>query len=177
MIKCNLGSNYIASNLYQYAKRWVFLEPQETNSSNSKRLAIKEIERLLPLDRGILPCALLSKMLRYATVLEANVSCREGFEARIGRQLDSATVSDLLIPTQGYVDVTYDTECVRRILKHFYNGHDQTGLDIVAVLVEDLLHEVANDNKLRKDSFISLAEMSVAASAGARRTLDGCMKR
>ncbi|KAL9992016.1 putative NPH3 domain-containing protein [Helianthus debilis subsp. tardiflorus] len=88
-------------------------------------------------------------MLRYATVLEANVSCREGFEARIGRQLDSA--------------------------KHFYNGfdgHDQTELDIVAARVEDLLHEVAND-ELRKDSFISLAEMSVAASAGARRTLDG----
>ncbi|KAJ0625170.1 putative NPH3 domain-containing protein [Helianthus annuus] len=59
MIKCNLGSNYIASNLYQYAKRWVFLEPQETSSSNSKRLAIEEIERLLPNDRGILPCALL----------------------------------------------------------------------------------------------------------------------
>ncbi|KAJ0810135.1 putative BTB/POZ domain, NPH3 domain, NPH3/RPT2-like family protein [Helianthus annuus] len=177
MIKCKLGSNYIASNLYQYTKRWVFLEPQETNSSNSKRLAIEEIERLLPNDRGILPCALLSKMLRYATVLEANVSCREGFEARIGRQLDSATVSDLLIPTQGYVNgEKYDTECVRRILKHFYNGfdgHDQTGLDIVGALVEYLLHEVANDNELRKDSFISLAEMSVAASAGARRTLDG----
>ncbi|KAK1415963.1 hypothetical protein QVD17_31751 [Tagetes erecta] len=187
MIECKMGSDYIASNLYQYAKRWVFLDPKETDgetssssegdSSNSKRLAIEAIERLLPHDRGVLPCAVLSEMLQYATVLEANVNCKDGFEVRIGRQLDLATVNDLLIPSQGYSkDEKYDTECVRRILKHFYHnftGKYQSELHDVAELVEDFLGEVANDIDLKKDSFISLAEMSIAASKGTQRTSDG----
>nr|XP_043635280.1 BTB/POZ domain-containing protein At5g17580-like [Erigeron canadensis] len=187
MIQSKVGSNYIASNLYQYFKSWVFFEPKETDeessssegvsSSNSKRLAIEAIERLLPHDRGILPCALLSEMLQYATVLEANANCREGFEVRIGRQLDLATINDLLIPSQSYSrDEKYDTECVRRILKHFYssfNGENQSGLYIVAELLEDFLSEVANDIDLKKDSFISLSEMSNAASEGTQKTSDG----
>ncbi|PWA47579.1 phototropic-responsive NPH3 family protein [Artemisia annua] len=186
MIQCKMGSTYIASNLYQYFKSWVFIDPKETDgdtsssegvSSNSKKLAIEAIEKLLPHERGVLPCALLSEMLQYATVLEANANCRDGFEVRIGRQLDLATVNDLLIPTQGYSkEEKYDTECVRRILKHFYNnftGQDQSGLDIVAELLEDFLGEVANDIDLKKDSFISLAEMAIAASEGTQRTSDG----
>ncbi|XP_071740541.1 BTB/POZ domain-containing protein At5g17580-like [Rutidosis leptorrhynchoides] len=188
MIQCKMGSNYIASNLYLYAKRWVYFEPKETSggssssssecvSSNSKRLLIEAIERLLPHDRGVLPCALLSEMLHYAIVLEASADCREGFEVLFGRQLDLATVDDLLIPSQGYSKVEkYDTECVRRILKHFYNnftGQNQSGLDIVAELVEDYLGEVANDIDLKKNSFVSLAEMSIAASEGTQRTSDG----
>ncbi|KAL8254833.1 hypothetical protein R6Q59_033054 [Mikania micrantha] len=185
MIQCKMGSNYIASNLYEYAKRWVF-DPKETDeetsspegdSSSSKRLAIEAIERLLPYDQGILPCSLLSEMLHYATVLEANVNCRDGFEVRIGKQLDLATVNDLLIPSQGYSkEEKYDTECVRRILKHFYcnfSGKDQSRFDFVAELVENFLSEVANDIDLKKSSFISLAEMSIAASEGTQRTSDG----
>ncbi|GKA64277.1 BTB/POZ domain-containing protein-like protein [Tanacetum coccineum] len=186
MIQCKMGSTYIASNLYQYFKSWVFIDPKETDedtsssegvSSNSKKLAIEAIERLLPHDQGVLPCALLSEMLQYATVLEANANCRDGFEVRIGRQLDLATVNDLLIPTQGYSkEEKYDTECVRRILKHFYNnfmGQDQSGLHIVAELLEDFLGEVANDIDLKKDSFVSLAEMAIAASEGTKRSSDG----
>ncbi|KAK9061119.1 hypothetical protein SSX86_018299 [Deinandra increscens subsp. villosa] len=191
MIQYKMGSNYIASNLYEYAKRWVFLDPKETNeetsaasssssegdSSYSKRLAIEAIERHLPHDRGVLPCALLSEMLQYAMVLEANANCRDGFEMRIGRQLDLASVNDLLIPSQGYSkDEKYDTECVQRILKHFYHnftGKDQTGLDFVAELVEDFLGEIADDINLKKGSFISLAEMSIAASQRTQRPSDG----
>ncbi|XP_076922816.1 BTB/POZ domain-containing protein At3g03510-like [Bidens hawaiensis] len=82
------------------------------------------------------------------------------------------------MPSQGYYskDEKYDTDCVRRILKHFYHnftGKDQSGLDVVAELVEDFLSEVANDTDLRKDSFISLAEMSIAASDGTQRPSDG----
>ncbi|GJZ66759.1 phototropic-responsive NPH3 family protein [Tanacetum coccineum] len=116
-------------------------------------------------------------MLQLAIVLEANTNCRDGFEVRIGRQLDLATVNDLLIPTQGSSkEEKYDTECVRRILKHFHNYftlQDQCGLDIVAELVEDFLGEVANDNDLKKDSIISLAEMTIAASEGTQRSSDG----
>nr|GEV14854.1 hypothetical protein [Tanacetum cinerariifolium] len=187
MIQYKMGSSYIASNLYQYFKSWVVIDAKETDedtsssegvSSNAKKVVIEAIERLLPHDRGILPCALLSEMLRYATVLEANVNCRDGFEVRIGRQLDLAKVDDLLIPTEGYYskDEKYDTECVRRILKLFYQnftGQDQSGLDAVAELVEDYLGEVANDIDSTKNSFILLAEMAIAASEGTQRNSDG----
>ncbi|XP_023754998.2 BTB/POZ domain-containing protein At5g17580, partial [Lactuca sativa] len=187
MIQCKMGSNYIASNLYQYAKRWVFFDPKESDqsssssegvSSNSRRDTIETIEKLFPHDRGVVPCELLSELLQYAIILEANSDCRDGFELRIGKQLDLATVHDLLIPSQGYSkEEKYDTECVRRIMKHFYNnftGEDnRAGLEIVADLVEDFLGEVANDVDLKKDSFISLAELSIAASEGTQRNSDG----
>ncbi|GKB82959.1 BTB/POZ domain-containing protein-like protein, partial [Tanacetum coccineum] len=73
-------------------------------------------------------------------------------------------------------DEKYDTECVRRILKHFYQnftGQDQNGLDAVAELVEDYLREVANDIDLKKNSFILLAGMAIAASEGTQRNSDG----
>ncbi|CAI9269183.1 unnamed protein product [Lactuca saligna] len=187
MIQCKMGSNYIASNLYQYAKRWVFFDPKESDqsssssegvSSNSRRDTIETIEKLFPHGRGVVPCELLSELLQYAIILEANIDCRDGFELRIGKQLDLATVHDLLIPSQGYSkEEKYDTECVRRIMKHFYNnftGEDnRAGLEIVADLVEDFLGEVANDVDLKKDSFISLAELSIAASEGTQRNSDG----
>ncbi|KAI3511212.1 hypothetical protein L1887_18358 [Cichorium endivia] len=187
MIQCKMGSNYIASNLYQYAKKWVFFDPKESDqdssssegvSSNSRRDTIEAIEKLFPHERGVVPCELLSELLQYATILEASNGCRDGFELRIGKQLDLATVNDLLIPSQGYSkEEKYDTECVRRILKHFYTnftGEDnRAGILIVADLVEDFLEEVANDVDLKKDSFISLAELSIAASEGTQRSSDG----
>ncbi|GKD84334.1 phototropic-responsive NPH3 family protein [Tanacetum coccineum] len=185
MIEHNIGSNYIATNLYQYAKTWVFVEPKETNDtsssegvcSNTRKAVIEAIESLLSHDRGILPCASLSEMLQHATVLEANVNCREGFEVRIGRQLYLATVNDLLILSQQCSkEGKYDIKCVKRILMQFYKncyGSNQSGLDVVAKFVEDFLGQVANDIDLNKDSFISLAEMSIAASEGTERSTDG----
>ncbi|PWA41466.1 phototropic-responsive NPH3 family protein [Artemisia annua] len=113
-----MDSDDIASNLYQYAKRWVFVEPKEYDEctspnhvcSNSRKAIIEAIERLLPHHQSILPCASLSKMLQNARILKASVICRDGFEVRIGRQLDLATMSDLLIATQGCSkEEKYDT--------------------------------------------------------------------
>ncbi|GKC92992.1 phototropic-responsive NPH3 family protein, partial [Tanacetum coccineum] len=174
MVQSKMDSDDIATNLYRYAKRWVFVEPKEYDEntsaegvcSNSRKAVIEAIERLLPHDQSILPCASLSKMLHNARILEANVICREGFEVRIGRQLDLATMSDLLIATQGCSkEEKYDTECVIRILKHFHTSltmKDQSKLAIVVKLVKDYLWEAANDINLTKEFFLSLAEMLIA---------------
>ncbi|GKA21755.1 phototropic-responsive NPH3 family protein [Tanacetum coccineum] len=130
------------TNLYQYAKTWVFVEPKETNDtsssegvcSNTRKAVIEAIESLLSHERGILPCALLSEMLQHATVLEANVNCREGFEVRIGRQLYLATVNDLLILSQqcskeGKYDIKYflgterSTDGIYRAIDMYLNKH------------------------------------------------------
>ncbi|PWA47578.1 phototropic-responsive NPH3 family protein [Artemisia annua] len=185
MIQCNMGLNYVASNLYQYSKRRVFFEPKEIDEDtssyegvtlHSRKVVIEAIEKLLPHDQGILPCAPLSEMLKYATLLEADVNCREGFERRIGKQLDLANVNDLIIVSQGCSkEGKYDTECVRRILMNFYNNFrekDHSKLVIVAELVEGFFAEVVNDIDLKQDSFISFAEMSIVASKGTKRSSD-----
>ncbi|CAK9140456.1 unnamed protein product [Ilex paraguariensis] len=116
-------------------------------------------------------------MLRSAIELEVNPECRNPFEVRIGKQLDEATIRDLSIPSQGYAkEEQYDTECVRRILKSFYcnyTGPDASGLIAVAELVEDFLAQVASDIDLKTSTFTSLADMSIAASEGTRRSSDG----
>ncbi|PWA53959.1 phototropic-responsive NPH3 family protein [Artemisia annua] len=116
-------------------------------------------------------------MLQNARILKASVICRDGFEVRIGRQLDLATMSDLLIATQGCSkEEKYDTECVRRILKHFHTSltmKDQSKLAIVVELVKDYLWEAANDINLTKESFLSLAEMLIAESEETEGSSDG----
>ncbi|CAK7333799.1 unnamed protein product [Dovyalis caffra] len=167
-------TEYVAASLCQYVKKWVF---SAENESIYKRGVIEAVERLLPPEKGILPCTLLFEMLRFAIFLECSNDCRSGFEIRIGKQLDHAEVKDLLIPSQGYSkEIQYDIECVRRILKHFYANYISTnvsGIISVAELIEEFLMEVASDIDLRIDTFVSLAEMSMAASLGTQRNSDG----
>ncbi|KAF5725676.1 BTB/POZ domain-containing protein [Tripterygium wilfordii] len=175
-------SEYISASIFQYARKWVLSSSiDEENMSiykrNSMREIIEAVERLLPNEKGLLPSTSLFEMLRFAIALEASSDCRNGFEIRIGKQLDQAMVKDLLIPSQGYAkEVRYDIESIRRILKHFYsnyNGSSISGLITVAELIEKLLAEVASDRDLKAETFVSLAEMSVAASLGTHRNSDG----
>ncbi|EOY10306.1 NPH3 domain - like 6 [Theobroma cacao] len=173
---------YISASIYQYAKKWIFscdigVETTSIYKRKSQRNVIETLERLLPHGRELLPCTLLFEMLRGAIDLEASSACRNGLEIRIGKQLDQAKVKDLLIPSQGYTkEVQYDIEYIRRILKIFYGNYkssDVSGLIIVAELVEEFLAEIAGDTDLMIDTFISLAEMSMAAALGIQRNSDG----
>ncbi|XVF42780.1 hypothetical protein PTKIN_Ptkin01aG0392300 [Pterospermum kingtungense] len=173
---------YISASIYRYTKRWIFScnttgETMSIYKRKSQRNLIETLERLLPHGRDLLPCTLLFEMLRCAIDLEASSACRNGFETRIGKQLDQAKVQDLLIPSQGYAkEVQYDIECIRRILKIFYgnyNSSDASGFVTVAELIEDFLAEISADNDLMIDTFISLAEMSMAAALGTKRNSDG----
>lgn len=176
---------YVAASLCNYTKKWVFSSSKGEGKMSiykrkSQREILEAVERLLPHVRGLLPCTFLFEMLRCAILLEASSNCRNGFEMRIGKQLNQATAKDLLIPSQGYArEVQYDIECVRRILKHFYANYtasDISGLIAVAELVEDFLAEVASDIDLKVESFTALAEMSVAATLGTHRSADGLYK-
>lgn len=177
---------YLAASLCGYVTRWVsagFSEGEENVSfhkSNSQREAIEAIERLLPQEKGLLPCPLLFEMLRFSLSLGARSDCRDGFEARIGQQLDQATVKDLLVPFQGYAkEAKYDIGCVKRILKNFYGSCTGSSIQVitrVADLIEDFLTEVAADIDLNLNKFVSLAEMSIAVSLGNDRSSDGIYK-
>lgn len=169
---------YVAASLCQYVKRWICSSPtgEETMSIyNSQREVIEAVERLLPCKPRLLPCTLLFQMLNSARTLEASAECRNGFEIRIGRQLDQATVNDLLIPFRGYATETqYDLGCVKRILKSFYTNYtDVSDFIKVADLIEELLAELAGDVDLEVNSFLALAEMSLAASIEIHANSDG----
>ncbi|KAG5521404.1 hypothetical protein RHGRI_033841 [Rhododendron griersonianum] len=182
MILRKVPPEYVAASICQYAKRWVFSSSTRGDDvliyrRNSRSEVIEAVERLLPHEQGLLPCTFLFEMLNSAIILEASSKCKEGLEIRIGKQLDQATVKDLLIPSQGYTkEVEYDVECVKRILKSFYCNYarsDISGLITVAELVEDFLVEVASDVDLNAETFILLAEMSISASVGTQRSSDG----
>ncbi|XP_022147038.1 BTB/POZ domain-containing protein At5g17580 isoform X2 [Momordica charantia] len=171
---------YIAASLLKYAKKWVFCstkgdEKMSVCKTNRQREVMEAVERLMPHQKGLLPCTILFEILRFAIRLEANDSCRNGLESRIGKQLDQATASDLLLPYRGYAkEMQYDIECVKRIVKHFYRDYssDMAGIIAVAKLIEEFLFEVAGDRDLEISAFVSLVEMSTAASTGTDRSSD-----
>ncbi|KAI9187296.1 hypothetical protein LWI28_026466 [Acer negundo] len=173
-------SEFLAASICQYAKRWIFPSTHHENGNMSvyERKAVREVieavEKLLPNDRGLLPCTFLFEMIRYAIAFEAS---SDGFEMRIGKQLEEATVKDLLIPSQGYAkEELYDIECLRRILKNYYSNYSSSqisGLFTVAELVEEFLAEVASDIDLKMGTFLSIADMSISASLGTQRNSDG----
>ncbi|XP_058195325.1 BTB/POZ domain-containing protein At5g17580 [Rhododendron vialii] len=182
MIHRKVPPEYVAASICQYAKRWVFSSSTRGDDvliyrRNSRSEVIEAVERLLPHEQGLLPCTFLFEMLNSAIILEASSKCKEGLEIRIGKQLDQATVKDLLIPSQGYAkEVEYDVECIKRILKSFYGNYvrsDISGLITVAELVEDFLVEVASDVDLNTETFTLLAEMSISASVGTQTSSDG----
>ncbi|XP_042492652.1 BTB/POZ domain-containing protein At5g17580-like isoform X2 [Macadamia integrifolia] len=183
MIQRGIRSEYVAGSLFRYAKKWAFKESGEAGVSMyvkmvPQREVIEVVQRLLPDKRSLIPCKLLSEMLLAAIALQASFDCVSGFELRIGKQLDEAKVEDLLIPCQNYArEIQYDTHCVKRILKNFYGNYpskeDPSQLITVAVLMDEFLVKVAGDVDTQKDTFISLAEMSVAASHGIEKNADG----
>ncbi|KAK1401396.1 BTB/POZ domain-containing protein [Heracleum sosnowskyi] len=182
MILHQVPSENVAASLCQYVENWVSATSQVEGDVKgmSQRAAIEAVERLLPHERELFPCNLLFEMLQFAIALEATTDCRNGFEVRIGKQLDQATVSDLLIPGFGYArEQEYDTDCIRRILKHFYSNlytPDNSSILKVAELFEHYLAEVASDVNLKKSTFMSLAETAFAASAETQRLSDGLYK-
>ncbi|XP_019158746.1 PREDICTED: BTB/POZ domain-containing protein At5g17580-like [Ipomoea nil] len=182
MARRNVHLEYIAASLCQYAKNWVYNSIKGDDDStaykrNSMREIIEAVERVLPREKGLISSTSLFEMLQSAISLDASDECRDGLEVRIGKQLDQATVKDLLIPYQGYAkDEKYDTECVKRILRNYYHNYtssEKSGLIKVAELMEEFLAEVASDIDLKVDTFTSLADLSASVSDETKRHSDG----
>ncbi|KAF8388661.1 hypothetical protein HHK36_025341 [Tetracentron sinense] len=186
LIQCGVRSEYVVSSLFRYAKKWICTGTKgegegtvSVSKKSSRREVIEAVERLLPDDqRGLLPCNFLFEMLRSAIALQASSDCINRFEIRIGKKLNEATVEDLLILSQGHAswETKYDADCVRRIFQNFYANYtspDISGINVVGELIDNFLAEVASDADLKRETFILLAEMSVATLLGTQRTFDG----
>ncbi|KAK8601875.1 hypothetical protein V6N13_058451 [Hibiscus sabdariffa] len=187
----------IAGSLTFYAKKYLpgLIRRQGANDSNSsaslapvalgaplseddQKILLEEIDRLLPIQKGLVSTKFLFGLLRAAMILRASPSCISNFEKRIGLQLDKATLEDLLMPTFSYsMETLYNVDCVQRILEHFLAMDQITGgaspcsaddgqiigspsltpITMVAKLVDGYLAEVAPDVNLKLPKFQALA--------------------
>lgn len=145
-------------------------------SEEEQKLLLEEIDRLLPMQKGLVSTKFLFGLLRTAMILRVSPSCISNLERRIGMQLDQATLEDLLMPNFSYsMETLYNVECVQRILQHFLtmdNGGASpcsiddgqlmgspslTPITMVAKLIDGYLAEVAPDVNLKLPKFQSLA--------------------
>ncbi|PKI59022.1 BTB/POZ domain-containing protein At1g30440-like [Punica granatum] len=194
-----LREELIAGSLTFYAKRYLpGVNRRQGVSESSTRLAsaglgaplseeeqrtlLEEIDRMLPMLKGLVPAKFLFGLLRTATILQAGSSCISSLERRIGMQLDQATLEDLLMPNLSHsMETLYNVDCVQRLLEHFLamdqaagcaGGASPCSLDddeqlmgspsltpvmMVAKLIDGYLAEVAPDINLKLPKFQAVA--------------------
>ncbi|KAH7661166.1 NPH3 domain-containing protein [Dioscorea alata] len=173
---CNKPSNQVQT-----------LISTQAATEEEQKIFIEEINKLLPMQKGVTSTKFLLGLLRTAMILGTDKSCIFNLEKRIGMQLDQATLEDLLIPNFSYsTETLYHVDCVQRILQHFLamdhanagsspclvddsadadaNDEQQsiespslTPITMVARLIDGYLAEVAPDINLKLSKFQSLA--------------------
>lgn len=150
-----------------------------SSCSAEQLFCLETIESLLPVEEGTVTTVFLSGLLKVAMILNANESCRENLEKRLGAQLEQASVDNILIPNYSDSSETlYDVECVLRIVQHFFNttkalvvrgdanqihlpraSSSATPLVAVAKLMDDYLAEIASDVNLKPAKFQAILEV------------------
>lgn len=87
---------------------------------NKNRDTVEEVTRLLPQQIESVSCSFLLRMLRAANMLDCSSDCKWVLERKAGLQLDSAVLSDLLIPSFSHTsEYLFDVDLIRRLLEHF----------------------------------------------------------
>ncbi|KAM0023052.1 putative BTB/POZ domain, NPH3 domain, NPH3/RPT2-like family protein [Helianthus debilis subsp. tardiflorus] len=182
----------ISGSIVGYAKKYIPLmnrqssfndashsKPVYTPSEADQRALLEEIVGLLPNRKKIVSTKFLIRLLRSAMVLHVSPSCKENLERRVGAQLDSAHVDDVLIPNQGFnsIETLYDVDCFQRMLDYFMSMESSsihnspciveegfedvpqslTSVTSVANLVDLFLADVAADVNLKLSKFQSVA--------------------
>ncbi|CAN8277816.1 unnamed protein product [Cochlearia groenlandica] len=137
---------------------------------------LQTILSLLPEKRGKSFCKFLLGLLRVAFILGADGECVKNLERRIGKQLELATLENLLILNYSDSETLYNVDCVERIVCHFVSSSSSqlpefsppslepeispsssAPLRKVARLVDSYMAEVASDVNLKPDKMRSLA--------------------
>ena len=152
------------------------------------RAMLVTITCLLPSEKGSVSCSFLLKLLKATNLLKCGEMCRKELMKRIARQLEEASVSDLLIPTVDGDTTVYDIDLILSIVEEFvrqycknaqkHNGGEvndhvsapSASMITVAKIVDGYLAEVAKDPNIPVYKFFSLAEM---VSGNSRPVHDG----
>lgn len=182
MMEKNPSSELIEGSLASYARKHI---PGLSRSKRNLTAAAppSEQEQLELLETVITNLSLakssvfistqfLFGLLRTANILHAPESLKTTLEKKIAKQLDQATLDDLLMPSYSYLTETlYDVEVIERILR-FYNeassvsitgdgerSPERNGDPFLKLgrLLDGYLAEVASDTNLPANKFCSIA--------------------
>ncbi|KAJ0982111.1 hypothetical protein J5N97_010366 [Dioscorea zingiberensis] len=173
-----------ALKAYMYKRLPSFSKGSMVNKDNvlKNKTLLETITWLLPKEKGAVPCGFLLKFLKLANLLDIGDMVKKDLIKRIGRQLDEASLSDLLIPAPEGERIRYDIEMVLSIVEEFVMqgcGDSHTSPLVskdlkesrnpiftssntklaVAKLVDGYLAEVAQDPNFPLTKFVDLAEM------------------
>lgn len=114
-----VAPNLIGDALRIYASRWLPKQVDFDSELASKyRLLLESIVSLLPCEKGQVSCSFLLKLLKAVNILKASPSSKTELARKIAAQLEEASVSDLLIPSQDD-ERMYDVDVVITILEYF----------------------------------------------------------
>ncbi|KAF6170606.1 hypothetical protein GIB67_020168 [Kingdonia uniflora] len=144
---------------------------------SKNRSLVDTIIWLLPMGKGSVHCSFLLKLLRMAILLDSGETGKRELVKRIGRQLEKASVTDLLIPSEADETMMYDVDVVKHIVDEFVT-QDQSELTeeleeirsprgiisdgsklTVVKLIDGYLAEIARDPNLPLSKFVDIAEM------------------
>uniref|UniRef100_A0A0D9VQY6 NPH3 domain-containing protein n=1 Tax=Leersia perrieri TaxID=77586 RepID=A0A0D9VQY6_9ORYZ len=165
-----------AIKAYTYRKLPSLSKVSMVHGDAKVRAMLVTITCLLPSEKGSVSCSFLLKLLKATNLLKCGELCRKELMKRIGRQLDEASVSDLLIPTVDGETTVYDIDMILSIVEEFVRQdtknaqkHNSGEVDVhvqapsasmikVAKVVDGYLAEVAKDPNTPILKFIHLAE-------------------
>ncbi|CAL9220069.1 unnamed protein product [Arabidopsis halleri] len=123
MARLGVRSESIVASLVHYAK--TSLKGIINPNCQEQRKIIETMVTLLPNDEkgsyslSTIPLSFLFGMLKVGTIIDIEISCRLELERRIGHQLETVSLDDLLIPSVQNEDSMYDVDTVHRILTCF----------------------------------------------------------
>ncbi|CAD5164675.1 unnamed protein product [Musa acuminata subsp. malaccensis] len=177
-----VSDELIVDALQIYAWRWLpdtsrdgyecnLATEDSSSESRRQRLLMDKIVSLLPTEKGSASCSFLLKLLKVANILNASSSLRMELRRRIGRQLEEASVDDLLIPPASTSnDALYDVDTVMAVLEEFLlQGHSPPtspprerlrccSKSRVAKLIDGYLQKITEDKNLPVEKLIAIAE-------------------
>ncbi|CAN6285262.1 unnamed protein product [Urochloa humidicola] len=177
-----------AIKAYTYKKLPSLSKVSMIHGDAKVRAMLVTITCLLPSEKGSVSCSFLLKLLKATNLLKCGEMCRKELMKRIARQLEEASVSDLLIPTVDGDTTVYDIDLILSIVEEFvrqdckntqkHNGGEvndhvsapSASMITVAKIVDGYLAEVAKDPNIPVYKFFSLAE---TVSGNSRPVHDG----
>lgn len=126
---------------------------------------VETLVRILPPGKDSVPCNFLLRLLRTASMVGAEPGCQAELEQRVARQLDGASLKELMIPSFSHTCGTLlDVGLVTRLVKRFLAvdeadaaARSGAGLAKVAKLVDGYLAEAALEPSLTMAEFMELA--------------------
>ncbi|CAO2842077.1 unnamed protein product [Amaranthus hypochondriacus] len=174
----------------------------KTSDLTNYQSMVETIIFLLPDEKGCISCSFLLKLLKAAILVSSGEEVKQDLIKKIGHQLETASVSDLLIRTQEGDTLMYDVDIVLNIVKEFFVRDRSSEIEalesyetpefknhgilseasklMVAKLIDNYLAEIARDQNLPVSKFVELGEMISSISRpghdGIYRAIDMYLK-